>query len=116
MLEFQRLDQDGLVILALSGRLDALSAPDFRPTIDELVQSRTMRVVFDLTGLQQIDSSGVGAIVSLFKRLRMLGGEVKIACLNGQPREIFRLLRLDRAFDLFDTVDAAKARFGKRGA
>ncbi|HMW03405.1 MAG TPA: STAS domain-containing protein, partial [Acidobacteriota bacterium] len=45
-----------------------------------------------------IDSSGVGAIVSLFKRVRTLQGDVKIARLRGQPAEIFKLLRLDRAF------------------
>ena len=50
--------------------------------------------------------------VSLFKRLRTLGGDVKIAGLTGQPKEIFRLLRLDRVFDVFDSVEAAAAKFG----
>ena len=75
--------------------------------------NRRTKVVFDLRDLTLIDSSGVGAIVSLFKRVRMLGGDVKIACLANQPKEIFRLLRLDRAFDLFDTVDEAKTKFKK---
>jgi len=70
-------------------------------------------VVFDLKDLTLIDSSGVGAIVSLFKRDRMLGGAVKIAALANQPKEIFRLLKLDRAFDLFETVEEALAKFKK---
>jgi anti-sigma B factor antagonist len=114
MLEFDRNDRDDVVVLILKGNLDALTAPELRPTIDDLVSSRKTKVIFDLKDLKLIDSSGVGAIVSLFKRVRMLGGDVKIACLANQPKEIFRLLRLDRAFDLFETVEEAERKFGKK--
>ena len=113
MLEFHRETTDDVVLLRLHGNLDAMTAPELRPTIDELVTNRSVKVVFDLNGLTLIDSSGVGAIVSLFKRVRLLGGDVKIARLANQPKEIFRLLRLDRAFDLFETVEEAVARFKK---
>jgi anti-sigma B factor antagonist len=111
MLEFTRGQLDDVEVLTLKGNLDALTAPELRPTIDELVANRRIKVVFDLKDLTLIDSSGVGAIVSLFKRVRMLGGDVKIACLANQPKEIFRLLRLDRAFDLFETVEEARGKF-----
>lgn len=114
MLEFDRTDRDDVVVLILKGNLDALTAPELRPTIDDLVSNRKTKVIFDLKDLKLIDSSGVGAIVSLFKRVRMLGGDVKIACLANQPKEIFRLLRLDRAFDLFETVEEAERKFGKK--
>ena len=113
MLEFKRDALGDVEILTLKGNLDALTAPELRPTIDELVASRKIKVVFNLGELTLIDSSGVGAIVSLFKRVRMLGGDVKIACLANQPKEIFRLLRLDRAFDLFESVEEARSRFKK---
>ena len=109
MIEYSEQLHEDTVVLAVKGRLDAVSAPELRPTIDKLVKEKRKLVVFDLHELQMIDSSGVGAIVSLFKRLRMQGGDVKIAHLTGQPKEIFRLLRLDRAFDLYDTLDAALA-------
>jgi len=111
MLEFTRESLEDVEVLILKGNLDALTATELRPTIDELVASRKIKVVFNLRDLTLIDSSGVGAIVSLFKRVRMLGGDVKIACLANQPKEIFRLLRLDRAFDLFETVEEARSRF-----
>ena len=111
MLEFQhRQEADNITVLALKGRLDALTAPELRPTIDGLVERGHNRVVCDLHDLETIDSSGVGAIVSLFKRSRMKGGDVKIARLRGQPKEIFRLLRLDRAFELCEELQTAIAR------
>lgn len=115
MFDFQQHEQDsGVIVLALGGRLDALTAPELRPTIDKLVESGNHQVVCDMEQLETIDSSGVGAIVSLFKRLRMKGGDVKIARLQGQPKEIFRLLRLDRAFDLFDALGPAVDRCRKK--
>ena len=113
MLDFTKEELEDIVVLILKGNLDALTATELRPTIDELVSSRRTKVIFDLRELTLIDSSGVGAIVSLFKRVRMLGGDVKIARLSNQPKEIFRLLRLDRAFELYETVEAAKLKFKK---
>ena len=111
MLEFNKTEQNDIVILSLKGNLDALTAPDLRPTIDDLVSNRKNKVVFDLKQLELIDSSGVGAIVSLFKRVRQLDGDVKIACLENQPKEIFRLLNLDKAFDILESVEAAESKF-----
>jgi anti-sigma B factor antagonist len=55
-------------------------------------------VTVDLEKLRLIDSSGVGAIISLYKRIRAQGGEVAVKNAKDQPLAIFRLLRLDRVF------------------
>lgn len=111
MLEYDKKLEDDVVVFSMRGNLDALSAPALKKEIDSLLAERRIHVVFDLARLDLIDSSGVGAIVSLFKRVRTLQGDVKIARLDGQPSEIFKLLRLDRAFEIFDTVEDAVRRF-----
>ncbi|MCA9550485.1 MAG: STAS domain-containing protein [Myxococcales bacterium] len=111
MLDYDRQERGDVTIFSLKGNLDALTAPSLKKEIESLLASRKINVVFDLAGLELIDSSGVGAIVSLFKRVRTLQGDVKIARLQGQPAEIFKLLRLDKAFDIFDTIDRAVERF-----
>jgi anti-anti-sigma factor len=113
MLEHHRVDRNDVSLLSLKGSLNALTAPEIKPDIDALVAEKRLKVAVDLAELELIDSSGVGAIVSLFKRIRMIGGDVKIAALRGQPKEIFRILRLEKAFDLVPTVADAEARFGK---
>lgn len=111
MLEYEKTEEKDVTVFSLKGNLDALTAPSLKKEIEALLAARRIHVVFDLHGLELIDSSGVGAIVSLFKRVRTLQGDVKIARLAGQPAEIFKLLRLDRAFEIFDAVESAVARF-----
>jgi anti-sigma B factor antagonist len=111
MLEYEKNERGDITVFSLKGNLDALTAPSLKKEIEGLLAARRIFVVFDLSNLELIDSSGVGAIVSLFKRVRTLHGDVKIAQLTGQPAEIFKLLRLDRAFEIFDTIDGAVSKF-----
>lgn len=111
MLDYDKQERGDVTVFALRGNLDALTAPSLRKEIDALMAARRINVVFDLSGLELIDSSGVGVLVGLFKRVRTHQGDVKIARLTGQPAEIFKLLRLDRAFEIFETIEAAVGRF-----
>jgi anti-sigma B factor antagonist len=94
----KRIDIEDETTLEIEGTLDAVTAPDLRTVVDQLVADRRPSVTLELSSLRLIDSSGVGVIVSLFKRIRANGGQVKIVGLRDQPRAIFRLLRLDRVF------------------
>jgi len=97
-MNFTREDNGDVTVLRISGSLDALSTPELRPTIDALVAEKRPTITVDLSELRLIDSSGVGAIVSLYKRMRALGAKVEVVGLKDQPLAIFRLLRLDRIF------------------
>jgi anti-sigma B factor antagonist len=94
-MKFKVSAKDGQTTLAIAGQLDALTSPDLRAEIDSIVESRPTRVEVDLSSLRLIDSSGVGALVSLYKRARAEGSRVEITGLRDQPLAIFRLLRLD---------------------
>jgi anti-sigma B factor antagonist len=93
-----RTDNGDQTILSIDGTLDALSAPELRPTLDAVVAEERKSITVDVSNLRLIDSSGVGALVSLLKRVRAHGGEVRITGLKDQPLAIFKLLQLDRVF------------------
>ena len=95
--EYQKDEREGVIIFSLKGSLDIGTVSNMKADIDALVSTGQHKVLFDLYDLEQIDSSGIGAIIALFKRVRSNRGDVKIARLMGQPKEIFSLLRLDRA-------------------
>jgi anti-sigma B factor antagonist len=97
---FERKDNGDETELFIAGSLDAMSTPELRPIIDQLVAEKRTRITVNVSALRLIDSSGVGAIVSLYKRSRSQGGEVSVKGLRDQPLAIFKLLRLDRVFSL----------------
>lgn len=97
-MNFSRIDQGTGTTVRIDGELDAVTAPELRGPFDALVAEGRDPITVDLSHLRLIDSSGVGAIVSLYKRVRANGGTVKIVGVNDQPAAIFRLLRLDRVF------------------
>jgi len=99
-MNYSRIDEGATTTLRVRGELDALSAPTLRPLLDDLVEADRRDITVDLSGLRLIDSSGVGALVSLYKRIRANGGEVRFAGVTAQPLVIFQLLRLDSVFGL----------------
>jgi anti-sigma B factor antagonist len=86
----------GTARISIEGELDTATVGDLRSQLDKLVAKEPKRVEVDLSALRMLDSSGVGALVALYKRVRGYGGEVVMVGLRDQPLAIFRLLRLDR--------------------
>lgn len=95
-MKFQRTDVGDATTITITGSLDAISTPELRASIDALVSEKRNNVQIDLSALRLIDSSGVGAIVSLYKRVKAQGGLVTVKGLRDQPLAIFKLLRLDK--------------------
>ena len=87
-------------VLHVGGELDAISSPELRPTIEALAHDERREITVDLSDLRLIDSSGVGALVSLYKQARANGGTVSFVGVAEQPLKVFKLLRLDRVFGL----------------
>ncbi len=97
-MNYSRTDTGARSVLRVQGQLDAVSAPELRPALDRLVSDGCPEVVVDLSELRLIDSSGVGALVGLYKRVRAAGGKVQFVGVTSQPLVIFKLLRLDMVF------------------
>jgi anti-sigma B factor antagonist len=95
-MDFSTSKTDGVATLRIVGELDAVTTPDLRASVTDLVAERHPRVVVDVSGLRLIDSSGVGVVVSLYKKAKEYGGVVTVQGMRDQPLAIFRLLRLDR--------------------
>ena len=96
--DIQRNDSE--TSLSVRGSLDINSAPQLAEEIDKIVASKPKKVSVDLSGLDLIDSSGVAALVKLYKGIRGHGGVVAMIGARDQPLAIFKLLRMDKVFNL----------------
>jgi anti-anti-sigma factor len=101
-------EQERVMIFKLRGNLDVGTISSVMTHVDSLIATHyQQKFLFDCNDLVHIDSSGVGAIIVLFKRVRSKKGDVKMLHLKGQPKDIFDLLRLDRVFEMYDDLDRA---------
>jgi anti-anti-sigma factor len=88
----------GDLLVKLDGDMDALGCSEIRPQLEHFTNPQTSKnVILDLSEVHFLDSSGIGAIVFLFKRLRVQGRTLEITGVQGQPKELMQLLRIDSA-------------------
>ncbi len=100
MVPFEVNRSNEATTLVVRGSLDINSAPALSEEIDKIVAARPTKVLVDLATLDLIDSSGVAALVKLYKGVRNGGGAMTIAGARDQPLAIFKLLRMDKVFNL----------------
>jgi anti-sigma B factor antagonist len=106
-LEFATVND--MTVVKLRGEFDAAAADLVRDEMEALVSSGDRRLVLDLTDVSFVDSTGMGLIIYAFKRLQSGGGDFRVAGATGQPRELFKLLRVDRVMRLFPDISSATA-------
>ena len=91
--------------------LDAANAADLRTQVGEVL-ARSSRLIFDMTNVEFVDSSIIGALVGFLRRAQTAGGDVKLVGLTPNVETIFEVTRLQRVFSIHATVPAAAAEFG----
>lgn len=102
-----RVIDESTAVLALQGRLDAVTAPALKTRIHALVRDGRVGLVCDLTAVGFLDSSGLSALVSGLEVAREHGGFLKVAGANEQVTRSFHSTRLDHVFELYPNVEAA---------
>lgn len=103
MLHFNFVTRKNTLYVKIDGELDHHGAEEIRDKLDSrIITDGISRLVFDLSGLTLMDSSGIGVIVGRYKLIRSLGGEVKIV---SGSRTVDKLLRMSAIGDIIPITD-----------
>ncbi|WP_299722163.1 STAS domain-containing protein [uncultured Tateyamaria sp.] len=106
-MDLRSRSEDNLqVVSVLDNRIDAAVAIEFKDAMRASTEGGSDTVVLDLSEVQFIDSSGLGAIVASMKHM---GASRKLALAGLTPtvEKVFRLTRMDSVFSVFSTLDGA---------
>ena len=96
------------VVVAPQDRIDAFSAPELRAKLDGLTAEGVSRFVLDLSDVPFLDSAGMAVLVSLLKRARTAGGDVRLVWPTQEAAQrVLKLTKFDRVFEMADSADAA---------
>jgi anti-sigma B factor antagonist len=102
-------DMGGWTVVTVFGELDVATSPDLREQLIDLVNGGRNRLVLDLDGIDFLDSTGLGTIVSALKRARTHGGDLRLVCTETRITRLFEITGLDKAVPLLPSLDAAVA-------
>ena len=113
-LKITRREIAHVTIVDIVGRIvlgDEIGA--LRDTIRNLVAADQKKIILNLAGVDYIDSSGVGELVSSFTTVRNTGGELKLLKLTQRVHDILYVTKLYTVFDIKDDEATAIKAFGK---
>ncbi len=98
--------RDNCQLFRLTGLLDAFSEPTFRKVLGQKIDEGPKHIILDLSQIDFVDSSGLGALVQLAKQAQNEQGTLQIVT-NARVTQTVKLVRLEKFLSLQTTVDAA---------
>lgn len=98
---------DGWALVRVTGEVDVATAPRLRERLIGVISDGQPRVVLDLDGVDFLDSTGLGVIVSALKRTRSHGGDLRVVSTRPSVRQLFALTGLDLAMPVVDSAAEA---------
>ena len=100
-------ERDGFSVLAVSGEVDVATVPRLREQLHGLVAQGSNKIIVNLDGVDFLDSTGLGVIVSALKRTRTHGGDLRIVSTRPSVRQLFELTGLDLAMPVVGSAAEA---------
>lgn len=114
-LTIQQRTVSGVVVLDLKGRLWILDLP-LRDRMNALISEGNRNFVLNLGGVEYIDSSGLGQLITIWTSIRGRGGQMTVLGPTKRVQRLFDITRLDTVFRIFDKEEDAVELAGKVSA
>jgi anti-sigma B factor antagonist len=99
--------KDDVTVVDVEGQLIVGNRQELKQRVLEQLEGGDRKFIIDFVNTGYIDSSGLGVLVSLSKKIREQGGELRLSSLNEDLRTLFELTKLDTLFRIADTREQA---------
>ena len=106
-----RKQPGGVVVVEVDGQLIVGNRQELKQQVLDALEGGARKFLIDFTRTGYIDSSGLGVLVSLSKKIREEGGDLRLAGLNEDLKTLFELTKLDTLFAITDSAAEALAAF-----
>ena len=98
---------DAAQVVRVAGEVDMHNAPQLRKVLMELVDGEAPVIIVSLSGAQYIATAGIATLVECLQKVALYNGKFRLAEIQKEMLDIFKLAKLDGIFDIFDTEWAA---------
>jgi anti-sigma B factor antagonist len=96
-------------VVEVGGEVDVYTAPRLRDRLNEVVGSGQRHLVVDLTKVDFLDSTGIGVLVGVYRRLVRTDGSLVLVCPHEKLLKILRIAGMDTVFKIYGSVPEATA-------
>jgi anti-sigma B factor antagonist len=110
-MSFDVKKQDDITVIDVEGQLIVGNRQELKQKVLEELEGGARKFLIDFSSTGYIDSSGLGVLVSLSKKIREQGGELRLANLNDDLRTLFELTKLDTLFHIAGSREEALSSF-----
>jgi anti-sigma B factor antagonist len=110
-MSFHTSKDNGVVLVDVDGQLIVGNRQELKQKVLDQLEAGERKFLIDFASTGYIDSSGLGVLVSLSKKIREQGGELRLANLNEDLRTLFELTKLDTLFSIADSRSEALSSF-----
>ncbi len=110
-ISFETRTEEDVVVISISGQLDAFASRDLRAEFKELIDARNYKLLLDLENVSYVDSSGIGAIVAAAQQVRKRKGDVKLFGMAADIRKVFDLIGASKVLEILDAEREAMDSF-----
>lgn len=98
---------NGICVLSLKGDINFDTIDDFKSRLDNFVNTSIKKYIINFQNLSSIDSDGIIAIASIFKKAKKFNGNMVLINLSPALLELFDVTRLTKIFDVYGSEDEA---------
>lgn len=99
--------QENTVVVAIKGRMDAVSAPEFEKRLGDWIDGGENSFIIDLCDLDYISSAGLRSILATAKKLKTKDGQILLAALKEVVKEVFEISGFTSIIPIYDSVEEA---------
>ena len=105
MINIEKIDDVLIVSMETENKLNVALSQRFKVDVAKLIDQPEMKIVINLAGVEYIDSSGFGALLSVLRTAKSNNDMLKLCNIAPEVMELVKLLQLQTVFDIRDSVD-----------
>ncbi len=105
MINIEKIDDVLIVSMETENKLNVALSQRFKVDVAKLIDQPEMKIVINLAGVEYIDSSGFGALLSVLRTAKSNNAMLKLCNIAPEVMELVKLLQLQTVFDIRDSVD-----------
>jgi anti-anti-sigma factor len=100
-------EENDVIILKIIGKVDSFTHPELNNSFDLVMKKGKKNILLIMRDMNYIDSIGIGSIIRFAKWVAKIGGTLKIAEMQSNIRQVFRLLSYDQILSIYDSASEA---------